>query len=512
MALFNSSSVSSFSSLVKRGGKQRRWPLSPYKGKWQQKFDEQRAMETLMREAANFEQQQNPDKPLLLSALINSFNIYGCEPTPYAYSFIIKTLAKNFWFDQLPPVLDRLEKVESFEPPENFFVDLIRIYGKANMFQDAVDIFFRIPKFRCTLSVHSLNALLLVLCKKSVGLQMVHQILLKSHAINIRLEESSFHILITTLCKIKRIGNAIELLNHMPRCGYNADVTLYSLILSSMCEHGEFSSLEVTDFLGEMQKTGFTLNAGDFVNVIKVLVKDGRGMDALDVLDQMKSDGIKPDIVCYTMVLDGIISAGDFQKADDLFDEILVMGLVPDLYSFNVYINGLCKQNNVEAGFKMVGLMEQFGCKPDVVTYNTLIGMVCKIGQVRRAQDLIKEMGLKGVQGNLHTYTILIDGLVSKDQVMEALMLLEEMWSWGFIPQSLTFDEIVCGLCKKGLVSEALKLLEQMVSRDATPGTRVWEALLLSLGFKTSLLESTSTILEDLMWNSLWLPFGLGYY
>ncbi|XP_042497244.1 pentatricopeptide repeat-containing protein At2g38420, mitochondrial isoform X2 [Macadamia integrifolia] len=461
MVLFNSSSVSSFSSLMKSGGKQRRWPLSPHKGKWQQKFNEQQAMETLMREAEIFEKQrQNPDKPHLLSALINTFNIHECEPTPYAYSFIIKTLAKNFWFDQLPPVLDHLEEVERFEPPEFFFVDLIRIYGNANMFQDAIDVFFRIPKFRCTPTVHSLNALLSVLCKKSAGLQMVHQILLKSHAINIRLEESSFHILIATLCKIKRIGYAIELLNYMPHCGYNADVTLYSLILSSMCEQGEFSSAEVMDFLGEMQNTGFTPNA------------------------------------------DGIISAGHFQKADDLFDEILVMGLVPDIYSFNVYINGLCKQNNVEAGFKMVSLMEQFGCKPDVVTYNTLTGMVCKIGQVRRAQDLVKEMGLKGVQGNLHTYRILIDGLVSKGEVMEALVVLEEMLSRGFIPRSQTFDEIICGLCEKGLVCEALKLLEQMATSDATPGTRVWEALLLSLGFKSSLLETTSTILEDLIWNS----------
>ncbi|KAJ4966377.1 hypothetical protein NE237_018226 [Protea cynaroides] len=342
------------------------------------------------------------------------------------------------------------------------------------MLQDAVDVFLRIPKFRSTPSVHSLNTLLSVLCKKSIGLQMVHQILLKSHAMNIRLEESSFHILITTLSKIKRVGYAIELLNHMRHYGYNPDLTLYSLILSSMCEHGEFSSGDVMDFLGEMQILGFTPNVGDCVNVIKVLVKDGRGLDALDVLNLMKLDGMKPDIVCYTMVLDVIISAGNFQEADNLFDEILVMGLVPDIYTFNVYINGLCKQKNVEYGFKMVGLMEEFGCKPDVVTYNTLIGMLCKIGHVMRAKDLVKEMGLKGVQGNLHTYRILIDGLVSKDEVMEALVLLEEMLSLGFIPRSLTFDEIVCGLCKKGIFFEALKLLEQMASSNITPGTK-WQ-------------------------------------
>ncbi|XP_010264482.1 PREDICTED: pentatricopeptide repeat-containing protein At2g38420, mitochondrial [Nelumbo nucifera] len=480
----------SCSSLMRR---KRRWPRSvAYKGKWQETFSEQQAIEMLKQAAALTPQpqQENVSEPYLLSSLINSFSSYCCEPTSFAYSFIIKAMTINSQFDKLPPVLDRLEKVEKFEPPEQIFIDLIRIYGAANMLQDAADIFFRIPNFRCVPSVYSLNALLLVLCKKREGLQMVEQVLLRTQAMNIRLEESSFKILITSLCKINKVGYAIEMLNLIPQCGYSPNVELYSLILLSMCKCGDFTHVEVLDFLEEMRKAGFVPSRVDYANVIRFLVKEDRGMDALNLLNQMKIDGMKPDTICYTMVLDGVVSAEDFQKAEELFDEMLVLGLVPDIYTYNVYINGLCKQNDVKAGFKLLDCMEQLECKPNVVTYNTLLDALCKLGDLTGAEKLVKKMELKGVQGNLHTYRIFIDGFVHKGEVVKAYGLLKEMLDRGFLPSSSTFDEIIYLFCERGLMCEAVKLLEEMVRRAASPGTKVWKALLLGYGFKSKSCEN----------------------
>ncbi|KAF8397164.1 hypothetical protein HHK36_016071 [Tetracentron sinense] len=501
MVFFSSSSLSSTCNLLRRR-RRRKWPLSPYKGIWQQTFDEQQAMEALKKAAATASASAPAPEQHLLSTLINSFSIYCCNPTPSAYSFVIKTLTQNSQFDQLPTVLDRLQKIEKFEPPEHIFVNLIRIYGDANMLQDAIDIFFRISKFRCTPSVYSLNALLSILCKKREGLQLVPQILLKSQEMNIRLEESSFRILIRTLCKTKKVGHAIEILNQMPHHGFSPDVGMYSIILSAMCENGDLDAVEVMGFLEEMRNAGFSPNGMDYGNVIRFLVKEEMGMDALDVLDQMKIDGIKPDIVCYTMVLDGIILAGDFRKAEEMFDEILVLGLVPDVYTYNVYINGLCKQNNVEAGFKILACMEELGCKPDVVNYNTLLGALCKVGEVWRGRELVREMGLKGVPGNLSTCRIMIDGFVSKGEIVEACRLLEEMLGRGFVPQSSTFDEMICGLCKSGLVFKALELLKEMVSKSIAPGPMAWEALLLGSGLELGFLQTPLTDIESLMQNS----------
>ena len=84
-------------------------------------------------------------------------------------------------------------------------------------------------------------------------------------------------------------------------------------------------------FVERMKKFCFCSGIMDYSNVIRFLVNERKGFDALVVLNQMKVHGIKPDIVCYTMVL-----KGDFGKADGVFDELLVLGLVPDVCTYNV--------------------------------------------------------------------------------------------------------------------------------------------------------------------------------
>lgn len=165
--------------------KRRKWPLSPYKAKWHETFNQQQAMRAL-KESASLSTTH------LFSSLIDSFAIYNCDPTPNAYHFVIKTLMKTSQFHQLHPVLDRLEKVENFETPEYIFIYLIEFYGNSNRIQEAIEVFLKIPNFRCNPSVDSLNSLLSVLSNNPEGLKIVPQVVLKSELMNIRMEESKF--------------------------------------------------------------------------------------------------------------------------------------------------------------------------------------------------------------------------------------------------------------------------------------------------------------------------------
>ncbi|CAL5422853.1 unnamed protein product [Camellia sinensis] len=465
--------------------KTRKWPLSPYKAKWQETFNDQQAIQTL-------KQSSSTNSTHLLSSLIDSFSVYRSNPTPNAYHFVIKTLAKTSKFDQIPQVLDRIERVEKFETPEFIFVDLIRIYGDSNLIRQAIDLFFRIPKFRCVPSVDSLNSLLSVLCKNREGIWVVPQILLKSQLMNIRVEESSFCVLIKALCRIRKVGYAIKLLNFMISDGHSLlDGRLCSLILSTLCEGKDLSGVEVMCFWEEIRKLGFCPKSLDWCNVIRFLVKNGKGMDALGALEDMKMDGIKPNVVCYTLVLDGIVAEGKFKKVDELFDEMLVLGLVPDIHTYNAYINGLCKQNKAEEGVKMIGYMEELGCKPNVVSYNTILQGFFDVGKLSRAMEIVKEMESKGVRLDSQTYDIIIDGLVKDGQIDEACGRLKEILDKGLIPQSSTFDEVICGLCQRGLVCKAMELLKETVGKNVAPGIRAWEALLV-YEFKPSVEETAS--------------------
>ena len=329
---------------------------------------------------------------------------------------------------------------------------------------------------------------------------MVPQILLKSQAMNIRLEESSFRILVAALCRIKKHNYAIRILNYMLNDGYAVDAKMCSIILSSLCEQkGKgLSGDEVLRFMEEMRKLGFYPGRVDCNNVIGFLVKEGMVMDALGVFDQMKTDGIKPDTVSYTMILNGVTADGDYEKADDLFDEMLVLGVVPDIHAYNVYINSLCKQNNIEEGVRMLASMRELGCKPDYVSYNMLLEGMSKVRDLGGMRELAREMELEGVQWNWETYRIMLDGLVGKGEIDESCSLLEEMLDKYFSCWCSTFDEIICELCQRGLVCKALQLVNKMVRKTIAPGARAWEALLLgSVEFsfaETSLTELVNPI------------------
>ncbi|XP_048319392.2 pentatricopeptide repeat-containing protein At2g38420, mitochondrial [Ziziphus jujuba] len=480
--------------------KHRKWPISPYKTKWQIAFNQNQALQTLKKSASqtphHHHQQEDHDKPNhLLSALIHSFTSYQCDPTPEAYHFVIKTLTKTSQFHHIPCVLDRIESVEKFQTPEYILAELIRIYGRADRIEDAIDLFCRIPKFRCVPSVYSLNSLLSVLCRRRESIRLVPQMLMKSHVMRIVLEESSFRILISALCRIKKIGYAIQILNCMIDDGYDLDARICSLILSSLCEQKDLAlaNFEVLGFLEAMKKLGFSPGMMDYSNVIRFLVKEGRGLDAFNVLARMKVEGIKPDIVCYTMVLHGIIAEGEYGSADELFDELLVLGLVPDVYTYNVYINGLCKQNNVEAGLNMILSMEELGCKPNLITYNLLLKALNKKSELSRAKELMIKMDSKGVRVNSQTYRIMLDGLFQNGDMNEACVLMEEMLDKHLCHKCLTFDEIIYGLCQRGLVCKAGDLLKIMVGKNVAPGARAWEALLLSSRSKFNVAEANWT-------------------
>ncbi|RZB52981.1 Pentatricopeptide repeat-containing protein, mitochondrial [Glycine soja] len=327
---------------------------------------------------------------------------------------------------------------------------------------------------------------------------MVPRILLKSQHMNIHVEESTFRVLIRALFRIKKVGYAVKMLNCMIEDGCGLDEKICSLIISALCEQKDLTSVEALVVWRDMRKLGFCPGVMDYTNMIRFLVKEGRGMDSFHILNQQKQDGINPDIVSYTMVLSGIVAEGEYVMLGELFDEMLVIGLIPDVYTYNVYINGLCKQNKVDKALQIVASMEELECKPNVVTYNTILGALCVAGDLVKARGLMKEMGWKGVGHNLHTYRIVLDGLVGIGEIGEACLLLEEMLKKCLFPRSSTFDDIILHLCaKRTCFTEAMELTKKMVAKSFVPGSSTWEALLFNSGCKVGQIHDFKTSSQE---------------
>ncbi|XP_006294146.2 pentatricopeptide repeat-containing protein At2g38420, mitochondrial [Capsella rubella] len=438
--------------------KYRKIPHSPFKTKWNENLKQKYAMEELRSSPV-----ADSEDGGVIRTLVSSFRLHNCEPTPQAYRFVIKTLAKTSQLENIASVLSHLEVSEKFDTPESIFRDVIAAYGFAGRIGEAIDVFFKIPNFRCVPSAYTLNALLLVLVRKRESLELVPEILVKASRMGVRLEESTFGILIDALCKIGEVDCATELVRYMSIDCVIVDPRLYSQLLSSVCKHKDSSCFDVVGYLEDLRKTRFSPGLRDYTVVMSFLVEGGRGKEVVSVLNQMKCDRIEPDIVCYTIVLQGVIADAEYSKADKFFDELLLLGLAPDVYTYNVYMNGLCKQNDIEGALKMMSSMNKLGSEPNVITYNILIKALVNAGDLSQAKTLWEEMGINGVNRNSHTYDIMISAFIEVGDVVSAQGFLEEAFNMNVFAKSSRTEEVISRLCDKGLMDKAVELLAHLV-------------------------------------------------
>ncbi|THU48630.1 hypothetical protein C4D60_Mb06t01020 [Musa balbisiana] len=252
-----------------------------------------------------------------LSILIDCFRSYNAEPTPYAYSFIIRYLFQRHMLSHLPPVLDRLEKAERFDVPQRIFVSVIRSFGRANRLHDAVDIFHRIPNFRCTPSVISLNALLSVLCKSKEGIVLVGDVLLKTPEMNIRLEASTFRILIKALCRNGKLNSAIEILRMMPLHECTPNAKLYSLQ-----DNLEQSRRMITC----MERAGCNPDIETFNTLLAGYAKVGDMAKAKELMNEALDKGLQWNSHSYEILIDGFVGKGEKEEARQLLMEMISKG------------------------------------------------------------------------------------------------------------------------------------------------------------------------------------------
>ncbi|KAH6757133.1 hypothetical protein C2S53_007971 [Perilla frutescens var. hirtella] len=443
--------------------KRRKWPIKPHKKQLPEILAFQLAKKS-------FKLSIKKSKAQLLPDLIKAYAAYEIDPSPQSYHFLFKILIQtrpSNCHDQILQVLHHIEKVENFETPECIFIDLIEFYGDRKMLDGAVELFSRIPRFRCEPSVGILNALLSVLCRNERGFEIVPAILVKSQEMNIRIEESTFEILIRALCRIGNAGNALDLLNQMVEEGFDLDQKVCSLMLATMCRQLNCSGGEILGFLNDLKRLGFEPRRVDFFNLIRVLVTKGKGMDALTLLKEMKVNGVRPNVMCYNLVLDVLICNEEFSIADKVFDELLVLGLVPDIYTYNVYINGLCMQGKVEDGVALLHSMEELGCAPDLNTYGLILRALCEAGELGRVRDMVQEVRLKCTRLDQHVYEMLINGFVSNGDGEGACSLIDEMLDENLISHSKILDKIICWLCKTGLHCDAEQLLRERILHRA---------------------------------------------
>ncbi|KAJ3684122.1 hypothetical protein LUZ61_013286 [Rhynchospora tenuis] len=249
------------------------------------------------------------------------------------------------------------------------------------------------PELKCTPTAASLNQLLSILCERKERLYMVKDVLLKSQEMRIRVDTSTFWVLIEALCKHRKAKFAIEIVGVMGLFECDPDPRMYSHVLKSLCDCDDPNSWSnKIAFVGEMRNAGFLLTNLDCYKVIGLLVKEGKIDEAYCFVTEMSIDGTNPDINCYNKLLSGYCEAGRLVMVDKVFDEMLIGGMAPNVHIFEIYIDGLAKKGDVDGVVKMVKCMERAGFNANVKIYNKMIGGFMHSGKSNEVRELMDEI------------------------------------------------------------------------------------------------------------------------
>lgn len=232
--------------------------------------------------------------------------------------------------------------------------------------------------------------------------------------------------------------------------------------------------------------------------IFKVLIKDGRVLDAYKLV--MEGQGNLPvmDVFDYSTVIDGLCKGGYMKEALDVCCFAKSKGIALNIICYNSIINGLCRQGCLVEAFQLFDSLERIGLVPSVITYATLIDTLCKEGFLLDAKKLFEKMALMGVKPNTRVYNSVIDGYCKIGQIEEALKLIDDLEVQCLEPDEFTVSALINGFFLKGDMKGALELFTEFKSKDISPDFLGFMYMLKGLCSKGR-MDEARTILRDML-------------
>ncbi|XVF87625.1 hypothetical protein PTKIN_Ptkin18bG0135200 [Pterospermum kingtungense] len=299
------------------------------------------------------------------------------------YTDTVRRLASAKQFSLIDDILQHQKKYKDISG-EGFVVRLIKLYGKAGMFEHAQKLFDEMPELKCPRTVKSFNALL------------------------------------TASVYSKKFDIIEKLCEELPeKLGIEPDLISYNTIVKAFSKMGSLdSTLSVIDIL---EKKGLEPNIITFNTMLAGFYSEGRIAEGDKIWELMETKNIVPNVQSYNAKLRGLAYKNNMLEAVELWGKMESNGIKPDIRSHNILVKGYCNDGNLEQVKKWYIKLKKSNCLPDRVTYLTLVPFLCKKDEFEMAIELCKE----AIDRRVVAETALMNGLIEESMVDEAIQLME---------------------------------------------------------------------------------------
>jgi pentatricopeptide repeat protein len=332
--------------------------------------------------------EHDPDKALAIFSSASSNDSSPPVVSRYAQDLTVRRLVKSHRFADIESLMES-HKSDPKIKQEPFLSSLIRSYGVAGMFDQALKTYQEMDQLGTPRSCISFNALLSA-CIQS-------KLYKKVPVLFIEISEK-YRVL--------------------------PDTVSYGMLVKAYCEDGKPE--KAIEVLGEMEKKGVEVTAIVCTPVLNCLYSKGKKDEAERFLDGMVERGCELDAVVYNVKISNAVSQGP-ERVKELIEEMESYGLKPDTISYNYLMTSYCTSGMMEEAKKVYEEFRVHGCKANAATFRTLVFNLCKSGEYEKGYEIFKDSVKVHRIPDFNTLKYLVKGLVEKKKIKEAKGLIRTM-------------------------------------------------------------------------------------
>ncbi|KAK4416539.1 Pentatricopeptide repeat-containing protein, mitochondrial [Sesamum alatum] len=346
--------------------------------------------------------------------------------TRYAQESAVRRLAKSHRFADIKTFLES-HKSQPQITHEPFLSSLIRSYGVAGMFENALNTYNQMTDLGTPRSALSFNALL-------------------------------------SACVNSKVFDRVPLyFDEFPaKFGFQPDKFSYGILLKAYCEMG--SPETAMQRLSEMEEKGIEIGVISFTTILHALYKEGRIDDAEKFWDEMVTkEKCTPDVGSYNVKLWHVHHSGKPEAVKALMEEMENAGIQPDTISYNYLITCYCLNGMMDEAKKVYDdLSKAKGLNPNAATFRTLIFHLCKKGRFVTAYKVFKKSVKVHKIPDFNTLKYLLEGLAKGGHMDEAKAMIrttnkkfppELLKAWGKLAEDLGLGNVGNEETEKGVDS-----------------------------------------------------------
>ncbi|XP_028775636.1 pentatricopeptide repeat-containing protein At4g36680, mitochondrial [Neltuma alba] len=331
----------------------------------------------------------DPDEALKIYSSVSK-TFASPESSRYVQDLTVRCLAKSGRFSDVENLIES-RKNDPAATQEPFLSTLIRSYGRAGMFDHALNTYNQMDDLGTPRSALSFNALLSACIESKLfeKVPLLFDEIPKKYGL--APDKISYGILVKSFCVVSQPEKALELVKEADEKGVEVTVVTYTTILDALYRKGKRDEAEKLWNL--MHKKG-CVDAAAY-NVRLMFEQKGKPEEVKAMIDEMTNAGIKADIVTYNSLMTCYLKSGMVDEAKAVFKGLRENGCKPNAATFRSLVYYLCRNGYYEEGYKVFKKSVAIHKIPEFNTLKILAEGLVEKGRKKEAKGLIRTMKKK---------------------------------------------------------------------------------------------------------------------